>query len=530
MHLQEKRNAFKPCLPVILRKMAFLESEKGDFQELSGKHANALKDIFPNTFYQPLIHFKEGSVLQERAPLKIGVVFSGGPASGGHNVLAGLHDAMKSLNKESELIGFLNGPRGIINDEFILLDEEVLAPYRNTGGFRLIGTGRDKIEKEEDFINAEKTVLSHKLDGLVIIGGDDSNTNAAMLAEYFITNEVPCRVIGVPKTIDGDLKNQYIEKSFGFDTATKTYSEIVGNVCSDAQSQKKYQFFIKLMGRSASHIVLETVLRTHANYALIGEEIASLKKPFHEIIQELADIVTTRAIQGKNYGVYLIPEGIIEFIPEFKTLVNELNQLLSPDKAYQEQLEQIAKKEERMQFISSHLTEGSKKAFDSIPEDIRYQMLLKRDSHGNVPVSQIESEKLIIEAVKKALEEKEDYKETFNPQPLFCGYEGRSGYPTNFDAEYCYALGHVATLLIDSGVTGYMACIRGLDKPAEEWEPLGTPLVPMMTIEQRQGRAKPVIKKALVDLNTEPFTTYREKRNSWAINDDYRYPGPIQFF
>lgn len=510
--LQKERLKYQPKLPKILQNPEKLILKEKETLSV----ADELAPLFPKTLSQPIVHIEVGAPLDKK-PLKVGVVLSGGQAAGGHNVISGLFDALKKLHPKSRLFGFLNGPKGIIENKTKEITEEMLANYRNQGGFDLIGSGRTKIETSEQFESSEKTVKTLDLDGLVIVGGDDSNTTAALLAEYFLSHEVKTKVVGVPKTIDGDLKNERIEISFGFDTASKTYSEYIGNVLRDTLSAKKYYFFIKLMGRTASHLTLECALQTHPNLTLIGEEIESQKKTVSDITREIADMISER--KGKDYGVILIPEGIIEFIPEFKVLIKELNAL---------QAQNVPNSE-----IRSRLTQESLKAFNSLPKTIQEQLLLDRDPHGNVQVSKIETERLFIELVKEELKKRKDagtYKGEFSPQPLFCGYEGRSCMPTNFDAQYCYALGYVAALLIASGATGYMSGVQNLAQPPEEWTVGGIPLVSMMTIETRKGKPKPVIKKALVDLSGKLFSHFAKERERWKVDDDYRYPGPIQFF
>lgn len=505
--LQRARQAYQPRLPSLLSDLAGLRAKMG---ERKTSDAN-----FPKLGALPTVEFAPGDI-QVRHPLKVGVVLSGGQAAGGHNVIAGLFDALKKFHSESSLCGFLNGPQGIIDNRACELTEEGLAPYRNQGGFDLIGSGRTKIETPEQFQAALNTVKERGLDGLVIIGGDDSNTNAALLAEYFVQEGVSTRVVGVPKTIDGDLKNENIEVSFGFDTACKTFSEIIGNIARDSLSAKKYYFFIKLMGRSASHIALECALQTHPNFTLIGEEVAAKKKTLQELTDEICDMISNRAEQGKNYGVILIPEGIIEFIPEFKVLIAELNRL-----------------EKEFKTPRDHLSPEALQCYDSLPEEMQAQLLLERDPHGNVQVSKIETERLFISAVKKELRKRKEaghYQGKFSAQPLFCGYEGRSCLPSNFDCEYCYALGHVAALLIDGGFTGYMSSVYNLTRPTAEWKVAGIPLPSMITLEERKGKTTPVIKKALVDLQGKPFALFAEHRARWALEDDYCYPGPIQFF
>lgn len=509
--LQKSRLSYQPTLPEILKDVSHLEIKKEKWVE----PPSSLMNFFPNTYGQPLLYFEKKKIQKEAPPLKVGVIFSGGQAAGGHNVIGGLFDALKKMNPKSTLRGFYNGPKGFLENRSVEITETLIKNYRNQGGFDLIGSGRDKIETPEQFQAALATVKKHLLDGFVIIGGDDSNTNAAFLAEFFKSNEVPCMVHGVPKTIDGDLKNEFVEISFGFDTATKTYSEFIGNIARDALSQKKTYFFIKLMGRSASHVTLECALQTHPNYILIGEEIAQEQKTLQEITNEMADCIVQRAEQGKNYGVFLIPEGILEFIPESQQLMKELNQILAQEKTLE---------------ITKHLSPSSLKCFQKFPVQIQTQLLSERDAHGNIPVSQIESERLLIHTVTEELKRRNKEKK-FHAQPLFCGYEGRSAYPTNFDCQYCYALGHVAALLVAAKETGYMCCVHDLYlKAPREWGILGVPLVPLMDLEERKGKVKPVIKKAVVDLDSSAFQQFKKNRETWKLSDDYQYPGPIQFW
>lgn len=424
---------------------------------------------------QEVVSFLQGN--KKTTPLKVGVLFSGGPAAGGHNVVAALFDAIKEYSEESVLVGFLGGPSGAIENKFIILDAKKIAPYRNQGGFDLLGTGRTKIETEDQFKAVFETCLKHDLDGLVIIGGDDSNTNAAFLSDYFIKNGLKTSVVGIPKTIDGDLQNKWIEASFGFDSAAKTYGELVGNILKDALSQKKYYFFIKVMGRTASHLVLETALNTHPNLAIISEEVKEKGLSLETLIKEIADLIEERALLKKNYGVILIPEGIVEVLP----------------------------------------LEAQKK------------LTLDLDPHGNLPVSKIESERLFIDLVEKELKSRASYQGSFNPQPLFFGYEGRCCFPTNFDAIYCYNLGRLAAVMIANKLTGYMATFKNLSKPPKEWIPFAVPLKLMMDKEMRKGELKLVIKKGLVDLNGNKFKEFAKMRKSWRLDDDYLTPGPIQF-
>lgn len=495
--------------------------------------SSSLKELFPHINSQPLVHFQSKKNPSKASPLKVGVVLSGGQAPGGHNVITGLLDALLKLHPESQLIGFLNGPKGIIEGKSRLLTQETVAPYRNQGGFDLLGSGRDKIETQEQFQAAEATVKKLALDGLVVIGGDDSNTNAALLAEFFQNKGNPCRVVGVPKTIDGDLKNSWVEISFGFDTAAKTYAEIIGNIARDALSSNKYYYFIKLMGRSASHLTLECALQTRPNLAFIGEEIEKEKKTLAHVVAAIADVICQRAQGGKNFGVILIPEGIIEFIPEFKQLIQELNQHLSPQSSHAENWRLLSSDEERLKFIQEILSKPSAACFSSLPSAIALQLLLDRDPHGNVYVSKIETERLLIELVEKELKQRKlqgGYQGKFNAQPHFCGYEGRSALPSNFDSQYCYALGHVAALLVHLNANGYLCALRHLTASCENWEPVGVPLVPLMHLEERHGKSKPVIQKALVDLEGKAFQSFKQKRESWKEGEAYRYPGPIQFF
>lgn len=513
--LERARKDFQVKLPDILKEIQSLEAVPSQVDMKGGQD---LKKYFSLTSNQPVLLFQNKQDFHH-PPLRVGVVFSGGQAPGGHNVIAGLFDALKKLHPDSRLFGFLNGPIGIVNGKSIEIVASLLANYRNQGGFDLIGSGRDKIETSEQFQKAREAVLSHQLDGLVIIGGDDSNTNAAFLAENFLNNAVKCSVIGVPKTIDGDLKNSYIETSFGFDTACKIYSEIIGNIAKDAKSAKKMYYFIKLMGRFASHVTLECALQTHPNMAFVGEEIQKEKRTLKQIIDEICDMICKRAQQGKDYGVLLIPEGIIEFIPECKELLQKLGTLTGYKRSYDQ--------------VLSLLEEPYKSTFLQLPKEVGEQLLLDRDPHGNIQVSKIETEKLLITLVKYELNKRKDagnYVGKFSAQPHFCGYEGRSGLPSSFDCHYCYALGHVAALLIDKKVTGYMSCVQNLREPVEKWTIAGIPIVPMMNLEERKGSVKPVVKKALVGVQDIAYIHFQQQRDKWILNDDYLCPGPIQFF
>lgn len=504
----EERLHYQPILSQDLKKIEALEMKEAGSNAID----ESIATLFPKTCRQPLVHFKVGSA-KKHAPLKVGAVLSGGQAAGGHNVIIGLFDALIKLNAQSQLFGFLGGPSGIIENRYRKLTAENLASFRNTGGFDLIGSGRTKIETAEQLAAALNSCRALSLDGLVIIGGDDSNTNAAILAEYFLANGCSTRVIGVPKTIDGDLKNQYIETSFGFDTACKIYSESIGNICRDALSAKKYTHFIKLMGRSASHIALECALQTHPNITLVGEEIATKKMTLKQLTEGICKTIAERANEGKNYGVLLIPEGVIEFIPEIKALIQELNTLLSQDE----------------KNIKEKLSKESEAAFTYLPKETQAQLLLDRDPHGNVQVSHIATEQLLIHTVGQMLQKWPGFKGKFAPVGHFFGYEGRCGYPSNFDANYTYALGFTAAALIEHGVTGYMSVLQKLSAPPAEWEAMGIPITTMMHLEERKGKKKPVIKKALVDLEGDPFKFFAKHRERWALDDDYRFPGPIQF-
>lgn len=514
--LQKLRQAYQPALPDILKEISSIEFHRGS-PTTPEKDVEEIKKIFPKTFGQSVVFAKRGAKRKARA-LRIGVVFSGGQAAGGHNVVAGLFDAMQSLDKESTLLGFLDGPGGIVSGKYKTITN--VDAYRNQGGFDMIGSGRTKIETEEQLQASLDTCKNLKLDGLVVIGGDDSNTNAAVLAEYFLEKGVPTKVVGVPKTIDGDLKNSYVATSFGFDTACKVYSEMIGNIERDALSAKKYYHFIKLMGRSASHIALECALSTQPNLTLIGEEVAKEKRSLKDITNQIADLITKRAEIGKNYGVILIPEGIIEFIPEIGVLISELNKLAE-------------KGNPTLQQTIEMLSRESKNCFIQLPERIQAQLTLERDPHGNVQVSLIETERLLIEMVAKELEgrkAKGSYKGKFSPLHHFLGYEGRCSYPSNFDSQYCYALGKTACLLLDEGLTGYMCYATGLNKKTEDWEVGGVPITMFLNMEIRKNKKKPVIEKALVDLNGKIFKYFDSHREKWEVEDAYVFPGPIQFF
>lgn len=527
--LQCFRQRYQPPLPPILQdldEVCFIE-KNGYFPPSDPE----IKVLFPHTTGQPLLTLGKGKQIPAK-PLKVGVVLSGGPAPGGHNVISGLLDALKKLHPSSQLIGFLEGPSGLIKNQSLLLTEEIVAPYRNQGGFDIIGTGRTKIETAEQYQAFEQTLKEQALDGLVIVGGDDSNTNAAFLAEFCRKRGLGTKIIGVPKTIDGDLKNDFIEISFGFDSACKIYSETIGNLLKDALSQKKYTFFVKMMGRSASHVTLECALKTQVNLALIGEEVARQGHTLKEIVAQVADLICDRADHEKHYGVILVPEGLLEFIPECQQMIAELNRLLASDSSFIKQLEQESTQEGHLSIVRRNLSQPAADSFAAFPEKIQKQLLLDRDSHGNVQVSKIETESLLIALVERELtlrRQQGHYKGKFNPQPLFCGYEGRSGLPSNFDCRYCYALGHAAALLVFQGMTGYICCIKNLDHSIEAWEVLAVPIVEMLHFETRKNKKQAVIEKALVDLEGPVFTLFKQQREFWRLGDHYCCPGPMQF-
>ncbi len=529
-NLQKARYSYSPKLPSILRedmdKIMALEGKS----TTSAADEEKIKALFPNTFGKKEISFTKGKSTAEKKKLTVGVILSGGQAPGGHNVISGLYDALKTANKDNTLIGFKGGPSGLTDDEYCVFNDEFINEYRNTGGFDIIGSGRTKLETEQQFKKATEICKAHGINAIVIIGGDDSNTNAAILAEYFLAHSVPVQVIGCPKTIDGDLKNEDIETSFGFDTATKTFSELIGNIERDANSAKKYWHFIKVMGRSASHIALECALETQPNVCLISEEIEEKKMSLSEIASYVADSVNKRADKGMNYGTCIIPEGLVEFVPEVKALISEINDLLA---SHAEEFNALSNLDEKTAFMKKYLSEKSYKVFEVLPSQIGEQMMADRDPHGNVQVSKIESEKLISSIVEKELEKRKKngtYSGKFNPLHHFFGYEGRCAFPSNFDADYCYSLGYNAYLLIANGCSGYLSSVKNLSAPAEEWKAGGMPITKMMNIEHRNGVDKPVIKKALVELDGKPFKYFASHRDEWSENTCYLYPGAIQYY
>ena len=523
--LQKERAAYQPKLPKALQGAVKIvegaPTKSVDNQE-------EIKKLFPNTYGMPLIEFVPGEKANNKK-LNLGVILSGGQAPGGHNVISGLFDTLKKLNPENRLYGFLMGPGGLVDHEYIEITSDFIDQYRNTGGFDMIGSGRTKLEKEDQFEKGLEIIRKLDISAIVIIGGDDSNTNACVLAEYYAAKKYGVQVIGCPKTIDGDLKNDQIETSFGFDTATKTYSELIGNIERDCNSARKYWHFIKLMGRSASHIALECALQTQPNICLISEEIEAKDLTLNDVVENIAKAVAHRAEQGNNFGVVLIPEGLIEFIPAIGRLIQELNDLLAAHGSDYKDLD----KDVQRAYILEHLSKENAATFETLPEGVARQLSLDRDPHGNVQVSLIETEKLLSEMVGAKLEKwaKEGkYKGSFAPQHHFFGYEGRCAAPSNFDADYCYALGTSAAQLVANGKTGYMAIIKNTTAKTDEWRAGGVPITMMMNMERRNGEMKPVIRKALVELDGKPFKAFAANRDQWAMNTEYVYPGPIQYW
>ena len=524
--LQKARAAYQPKLPTVLTSQV-----KASFGKPTQSVANQeeIKALFPNTYGLPELKFEKNNAQETGKPINVGVILSGGQAPGGHNVISGLFDGIKRIHPDSRLFGFLMGPGGLVDHNYMELTSAIIDEYRNTGGFDIIGSGRTKLETKEQFDKGLEILKALKISALVIIGGDDSNTNAAVLAEYYKAINAGVQVIGCPKTIDGDLKNDLIETSFGFDTATKVYSEVIGNIQRDCNSAKKYWHFIKLMGRSASHIALECALQCQPNVCIISEEVEAKNLTLNDVIDNLAKVIANRAAEGNNYGTVLIPEGLIEFIPAMKNLISELNDFLAH---HADEFAKVPHSEQR-QFIIDNLSETNAATYASLPHGVARQLTLDRDPHGNVQVSLIETEKLLSEMVGKRLNEMKAegaYCGKFSALHHFFGYEGRCADPSNFDADYCYALGFNAACLIDAGVTGYMSSVRNLVKPSAQWVCGGIPITMMMNMERRHGEMKPVIQKALVRLDGAPFLKFAEQRDDWAINTCYIYPGPIQYF
>ena len=525
--LQIARSQYQPKLPSALwGSVVAVEGEPTQ----SVADQEEIKALFPNTYGLPELTFEKSPKAAKGVAQKfnVGVILSGGQAPGGHNVISGLFDGVKAINKENRLYGFLMGPGGLVDHKYVELTSEIIDEYRNTGGFDIIGSGRTKLEEPEQFEKGLEILKELDIKAVVIIGGDDSNTNACVLAEYYKAKNAGVQVIGCPKTIDGDLKNELIETSFGFDTATKVYSEVIGNIQRDCNSAKKYWHFIKLMGRSASHIALECALQTQPNYCIISEEVEAKNMTLDQIVTDLANVVAKRAENGDNFGTVLIPEGLIEFIPAMKALIAELNDLLARSAEFTS-LDRAAQRE----FVLKSLSEANAATFASLPEGVARQLTLDRDPHGNVQVSLIETEKLLSEMVANklaAMKAEGKYVGKFAAQHHFFGYEGRCAAPSNFDADYCYALGYNAAQLINCGATGYMSSVRNLTKPSVQWTAGGIPITMMMNMERRNGEMKPVIQKALVDLNGKPFQKFASCREEWAMNTCYTYPGPIQYF
>ena len=529
--LQKARYEYTPKLPGMLRHgIADICVKEGEATQ-SVADQDKIKALFPNTYGKPEITFEKGQNTSAAKKQVVGVILSGGQAPGGHNVVCGLYDALKATNPENVLYGFKGGPSGLIEDKYLIFDDEYINEFRNTGGFDIIGSGRTKLETEEQFAIASEVCKKHSINAIVIIGGDDSNTNAAVLAEYFAAHNTGVQVIGCPKTIDGDLKNEDIECSFGFDTATKTYSELIGNIERDCNSAKKYWHFIKVMGRSASHVALECALKTQPNICLVSEEVAEKKMSLSQIADYIADSVAERSANGMNFGVAIIPEGVVEFVPEFSVLIQEINELLAGSKA--DEFNALPAWADKYAFIEKGLTKESMAVFAILPQAIQQQLFLERDPHGNVQVSLIESEKLFSALVKDKLEARRaagTYNGKFSALHHFLGYEGRCAFPSNFDADYCYSLGYNAFMLIQYGYTGYLSKVSNLSAPANEWVAGGMPITKMMNMERRHGEDKPVIKKALVELDGAPFKFFESHREEWAKDTCFVYPGAIQYY
>ena len=529
--LQQARYEYTPKLPGMLRNgiADICVCEGAETQSVADQEK--IKALFPNTYGKKEITFQKGQNTSEAKKQVVGVILSGGQAPGGHNVVCGLYDALKATNSENVLLGFKGGPSGLLEDDYLEFDDEYINQFRNTGGFDIIGSGRTKLETEEQFAIVAEVCKKHGVTAVVIIGGDDSNTNAGVLAEYFAAHNTGVQVIGCPKTIDGDLKNEDIECSFGFDTATKTYSEIIGNIERDANSAKKYWHFVKVMGRSASHVALECALQTQPNICLISEEVAAKEMSLADITNYIADSVAKRAAKGMNFGVAIIPEGVVEFIPEFSVLIHEINELLAGSKA--DAFNSLPTWEEKYAFIEAGLTKESMEVFALLPQSIQQQLFLDRDPHGNVQVSLIESEKLFSELVKENLAARKaagTYNGKFGALHHFLGYEGRCAFPSNFDSDYCYSLGYNAFMLIQYGYNGYLSKVSNLSAPANEWVAGGMPITKMMNVERRHGEDKPVIKKALVELDGAPFKYFEANREQWAEETCFVYPGAIQYY
>jgi pyrophosphate--fructose-6-phosphate 1-phosphotransferase len=522
-NLQIARAAYQPKLPLALK--GAVKAVEGEATQSVGNQAE-IKALFPNTYGMPVVEFVPGEAV-EYPKFNVGIILSGGQAPGGHNVISGLFDGVKSLNPDNKLYGFLMGPGGLVDHKYMEITSEIMDEYRNTGGFDIIGSGRTKLEEVDQFESGIKILRELGIKALVIIGGDDSNTNACVLAEYYAAKKYGVQVIGCPKTIDGDLKNSQIETSFGFDTACKTYSELIGNIERDCNSARKYWHFIKVMGRSASHIALECALQTQPNICLVSEEVEAKEQSLDDIVAYIANAVAARAARGDNFGTVIVPEGLIEFIPAIKKLIAELNDTLATDEA------KAVAREDQIEYVKAHLSAANLATFNSLPAGVARQLALDRDPHGNVQVSLIETEKLLSEMVGKKLDEMKKegkFVGKFSAQHHFFGYEGRCAAPSNFDADYCYSLGYNASRLIACGKTGYMSVIRNTTAPASEWIAGGVPITMMMNLEKRSGKMKPVIRKALVELDGAPFKYFAANRDDWALNTRFVYPGAIQYW
>lgn len=530
--LQIERLKYQPKLPACLALgINSLELVEGSATQ-SVRDQEQIQNLFKNTYGKPVVTFKNSISMTTSEQRNVGVILSGGQAPGGHNVIAGLYDALKQANSSNKLYGFLGGPSGIIDGKYVEFTDEFIDQYRNTGGFDIIGSGRTKLETEEQFQKSLEVCKKLNISAVVIIGGDDSNTNAALLAEWFVKNNAGIQVIGCPKTIDGDLKNDQIEISFGFDTATKTYAELIGNIQRDANSAKKYWHFIKIMGRSASHVALEAALQTQPNITLISEEVEEKKMSLEQIVNYITNIIVKRADVGKNFGIAIIPEGLIEFIPEMKSMISNLNDIMASLETDPDFVNATTIRE-KFDIVENRLDPQNAKVYNSLPALIKGQLLADRDPHGNVQVSKIETEKLLIEMISTRLDELKsqgEYIGKFSPQSHFFGYEGRCAFPSNFDADYCYSLGFNAFALINFGMTGYLSSVRNLTQPADQWIAGGIPLTMMMNMEKRHGEMKPVIQKALVKLDGPVFKELEGNREDWAMNDRYLFPGAVQYF
>ena len=523
-NLQKARAAYQPKLPKALQ--GPVKAVEGAATQSVGNQAE-IKELFPNTYGMPVITFEAGEPV-ELPPFNVGIILSGGQAPGGHNVISGLFDGVKSLNPANKLYGFILGPGGLVDHNYMEITADIMDKYRNTGGFDIIGSGRTKLEEVDQFEKGIQILRELNIKALVIIGGDDSNTNACVLAEYYAAKKYGVQVIGCPKTIDGDLKNEQIETSFGFDTACKTYSELIGNIQRDCNSARKYWHFIKVMGRSASHIALECALQCQPNICLISEEVEAKAMSLDDVVTYIANAVAKRAEEGNNFGTVVIPEGIIEFIPAIKKLIAELNDVLALPEA-----QSINSGNEQIEFVKRHLSKENLNVFKSLPSDVAAQLALDRDPHGNVQVSLIETEKLLSRMVADKLaiwKQEGKYVGKFGTQHHFFGYEGRCAAPSNYDADYCYSLGYNASRLIANGKTGYMSIIKNTTAPAAEWIAGGVPITMMMNLEKRNGKMKPVIRKALVELDGAPFKYFAAHRDEWAKETAYVYPGPIQYW